>query len=382
MLPTQNLPVRSIPRSVPKPRETSSIAKREASAVLTTTVKKNKGQYRDLTYFVKRVSKLKLQNYWSINENELDIQIYFAEPEHLISKYQIYVDISVAFSIQIYGWFLNDDHQLYKDCKRTFFNITLNELLAKLQTLQLCEGIELSETKQADNVQEHVIQKKIRYQQYLAAASKQRKYTKEYQWSLNCEMLLANEMNICKPCRDNARKLKYENRRKISKSLEPAKLKAPVSFTSPERLVLTLKQQRLRNKQLEEHIEKMKLETETSGKHTNESLESDLMTLYSKADSKVIPPFMKLFWEEQQKYVVRSKTGRRYHPIIIKLCLALAAKSSSAYSELKYDSEEGSGVLVLPSLRALRDYRNYIRPTRGFNSKVVWDVKEKNKRAL
>ena len=166
-------------------------------------------------------------------------------------------------------------------------------------------------------------------------------------------------MGICKPCRDNSRKLKYENQQKISKSLEPAKLKAPVSFTSPERLVLKLKQQRLRNKQLEGHIEKMKLETETSGKHTNESLESDLMTLYSKADSKVIPPFMKLFWEEQQKYLV------------IKFCLALTAKSSFAYSELRYDSEKGSGVLVLPGFRTLRDYRNYIRPTRGFNPKVV-----------
>ena len=379
MLPTQNLPVKSIPRSVVKPRETSSIAKREASAVLTTTVKKNKRQYRDFMDFVKRVSKLKLQNYWSIIENEQDIQIYFTEPEYLISKYQIYVDISLAFSIQIYGWFLNDDHQLYKDCKRTFFNITLNELLAKLQTLQLCKGIELFEIKQADNVQKHVIQKKIRYQQYLATDNQQRKYTKEYQRSLNCEMLLTNEMDICKPCRDNSLKLKHENLRKISKSLEPAKLKAPVSFTSPERLVLTLKQQRLRNKQLEEHIEKIKLEIETSGKHINESLESDLVTLYSKADSRVVPPFMKLFWEEQQKYLVRSKTGRRYHPMIIKFCLALAAKSSSAYSELRYDPEKGSGVLVLPSLRSLRDYRNYIRPTRGCNPKVVWDLKEKTK---
>ena len=65
-------------------------------------------------------------------------------------------------------------------------------------------------------------------------------------------------MDTCKPCRDNARKLKYDNQRQISKSLEPAKLKAPVSFTSPERLVVTLKQQKLRNKQLEEDIEKMK----------------------------------------------------------------------------------------------------------------------------
>ena len=62
MLPTLNLPFKSIPRSVLIPRETSSIAKREASAVLTTTAK-NTRQYRDFTDFVQKVSKLKLQNY-------------------------------------------------------------------------------------------------------------------------------------------------------------------------------------------------------------------------------------------------------------------------------------------------------------------------------
>ena len=67
-----------------------------------------------------RVSKLKLQNFWSIIKDEQDIQIYFTEPEYLISKYQIYVDISLAFSIQIYGWLLNDDHQLYKIAKEHF----------------------------------------------------------------------------------------------------------------------------------------------------------------------------------------------------------------------------------------------------------------------
>ena len=202
----------------------------------------------------------------------------------------------------------------------------MNELLAKLQTLQLCKGIELSEIKQANNVQKHVIQKKIRYHQYLATDNQQKKYPKEYQTSLNCEMLLVNAIDICKPCRDSSFKLKYKNQRKISKSIEPAKLKAPVSFTSPERLVLTLKQQRLKNKQLEEHIEKMKLEIEASGKHFNESLESDLVTLYSKADSKVVPPFMKLFWEEQQKYLTKSKTGRRYHPMI-QILLSLSCQT-------------------------------------------------------
>ena len=130
------------------------------------------------------------------------------------------------------------------------------ELLATLQTLQLCNSTDLSKIKKTYNVQKQVIQKKIRYQQYLTTYYQQRKYTKEYQWSLNCEILLTNEIYICKPCRDYSLKLKYENQQKISKNLEPAKLKAPVSFTSPQRFVLTLKQQR--PKQLEESIEKKK----------------------------------------------------------------------------------------------------------------------------
>ena len=64
---------------------------------------------------------------------------------------------------------------------------------------------------------------------------------------------------------------------------------------------------------------------------------------------------MKLFWDEQQKYLRTSKTGWRYHPMIIKYCLNLAAKLTAAYSELRYDSATVSGVLVLPNLRTLGD---------------------------
>ena len=85
-------------------------------------------------------------------------------------------------------------------------------------------------------------------------------------------------------------------------------------------------------------------------------------------DQEHVPPFMKLFWEEQQKYLSSSSSSSiRYHPMIIKYCLSLAAKSSSAYSDLRY----GYGVLFLPNLSTLRDYKNYIRPKRGFNNEVV-----------
>ena len=63
--------------------------------------------------------------------------------------------------------------------------------------------------------------------------------------------------------------------------------------------------------------------------------------------------------------------------MIIKFCLNLAAKSSSAYKDLRYDNKTGTGVLVLPSLRTLRNYKNYIRPTRGFNPDIVNELAKK-----
>ena len=37
----------------------------------------------------------------------------------------------------------------------------------------------------------------------------------------------------------------------------------------------------------------------------------------------------------------------------------------------------GSGILVLPSLRTLRDYKNYTHPTRGFNPAIINDLQKK-----
>ena len=63
--------------------------------------------------------------------------------------------------------------------------------------------------------------------------------------------------------------------------------------------------------------------------------------------------------------------------MIINFCLSLAAKSPSTYSDLRFDGKNNSGFLILPSLRTLRDYKNYIRPQRGFNPEVVNELAKK-----
>ena len=143
---------------------------------------------------------------------------------------------------------------------------------------------------------------------------------------------------------------------------------------SPERLKLTIQQHRLECKQLKERIDEMQRSITEKSQPVYSELSKDFVKIFSERKEDV-PPFMKLFWEEQQKYLSASNSKSvRYHPQIIKFCLSLAAKSSSTYSDIRYDKSSG---LVLPSLRTLRDYENYIRPQRGFNNVVVEDLRKK-----
>ena len=107
---------------------------------------------------------------------------------------------------------------------------------------------------------------------------------------------------------------------------------APIKHTAPERIKLTLQNIRLENKSLKSEVEQMKLEIEEKSLDIKDnSLHNDFVSIMSNADDSKIPPFMKYFWEEQQKYLSSSKTGVRYHPMIIRYCLGLAAKSPSFY---------------------------------------------------
>ena len=56
--------------------------------------------------------------------------------------------------------------------------------------------------------------------------------------------------------------------------------------------------------------------------------------------------------------------------MIIRYCLGLAAKSPF-YDDIRYGESNNTGFLMLPSRWRLRDYKNYIRPTQGFNRDVV-----------
>ena len=120
----------------------------------------------------------------------------------------------------------------------------------------------------------------------------------------------------------------------------------PVRFTLSDRIKLTLQQKSLECKQLERQISNMRKALDSDSKKVSSELSSDFHKLFWQCNEKEVLSFMKLFWEEQQKYISSSSpTSIRYHPMIIKFCLDLAAKSSSAYKDLQYDSTTGMAYL-------------------------------------
>ena len=117
----------------------------------------------------------------------------------------------------------------------------------------------------------------------------------------------------------------------------------------------------------------MKKALDTEDQRISRELSDDFQKLFSESDDSQFPPFTNLFWQEQQKYI-NSSTTIRYHPVILKFCLHLAAKLSSVLKDLCCDSTTVSDLLVFPSWMTLGDYKNYIKSTREFNPDVVNDL--------
>ena len=127
---------------------------------------------------------------------------------------------------------------------------------------------------------------------------------------------------------------------------------------------VTMPNYRLENKELKFELFKLKEEIESKSIPVDNELSSDFWTIMSDVDKSTVPPFIHLFWEEQQKYISAKKKGARYHPMIIRYSLGLASKSPAVYGDIRFDEKTQSGFLKLPSRRRLRDYKNYIRPQR------------------
>ena len=178
---------------------------------------------------------------------------------------------------------------------------------------------------------------------------------KLYQRPVDCIVL--NDNLLCNNCKS------YQRSKEVVG--KPLHINALLSTAKKERLIETIKEQRIVNKELTSKIKYMQYQINLHAVDVGEDLGGFIIKTMDDHKANTVSPFMKLFWGKQRE-VIGKGTRVRYHPMIIRFCLSLAAKSASAYDELR-----SSNVLTLPTRRTLRDYKNVVKPGSGFNHQVI-----------
>ena len=296
----------------------------------------------------------------------------------MVPLYEIFIGQSLRFQIRVLGWVLPDNHDIYGQYNSSCENVFLSNLVYSLNSYNVCQGIPDNLSIDYSLLVKHSIPKVfIPFQE-----NKLPLYESIFYRSNECSVL--TKTSVCIGCSQKQKKLLQRNNKSIKRKANsltiPLKPKAPISLTSPERIKVTIQSYRIENKMLKSEIQNLQHEISKSSMRIDDGLSADLIKIMSNAEKSEVSPFMKFFWEEQQKYInVSCKTSIRYHPMIIRYCLALQAKSAAAYNEMRFDEKTGTGFVVLPSQRRLRDYKNYIHPKQGFNHEIINELKNKIK---
>ena len=236
---------------------------------------------------------------WNIEKTNDRVVLRQLNPSLLLAEYEIIVDDSLGFTIIILGWLLPEVHFLCTRHLRSVRNITISlmsECTSSFQSL-------------------------------------------DYKRSKYCQILNHSD-NQCESCKSINKACLRSQTATSHKMSQPAKLFAPILQTSIAIIKLTFQNQRLRCSQLEKEIEKMRNELTNSSVEIDHEMSNDFVKILSDANENMTP-FMNLFWQQQKQLFSSCSHGVRYHPMVIRFCLSLAAKSSSCYEELR-----NSGILV------------------------------------
>lgn len=114
---------------------------------------------------------------------------------------------------------------------------------------------------------------------------------------------------------------------------------------------------------------KIETSTENLGVNVDDSLHEGLEGVMGEQTSSIREQyadgtFHRLFWDQQIQAISKNPKQRRWHPMLIRWCLFLRMKSSSAYDALR-------GILKLPCGRTLQDYTRWVKAGQGIQPEVT-----------
>ena len=227
------------------PRSSTAISKREQfNFFQQISPQPTPPAYKSFNEFQQRILLLNLGQEWSVSNNESFSSVVCYSVDHIIPKFEIYVESSLVFTIRVFGWLLNNDHEIYVKYERCFSNVTLSNLVKDLCSYTLCCGSNLPDEQSTMYVQKHVIPCKFSFLDFIKSSCKNRFFQTEYYRSIQCQMLVVDNQS-CSSCKKYTTNLISENNRKSLNSDVPAHVNAPLSATSTSRLRLSLLDERL-----------------------------------------------------------------------------------------------------------------------------------------
>ena len=191
-------------------------------------------------------------------------------------------------------------------------------------------------------------------------------YTKTLRHN-RCKLLISEE--VCGPCKTYRSDI-ISMRRNDKKDRVKATSHAKLTSLSREELIE-------RCKSLQEERRELTRKNLAMKKHMEQLIDSEGVTL-TETQSEIMLQCVndlegmlqedtpeKLLWEEQLK-AIKSNKNMRWHPAIIRWCIAIQSKSSSAYRVLRE-----AGFLRLPHESTLKKYTHYTDAAVGIQYDVL-----------
>lgn len=196
----------------------------------------------------------------------------------------------------MFGWVFHLEYSV--------LTVPIKTILSYLETKDLCKGVkETIVITNSHSLKHHTISKEYNVNNDKSLFSNA--VEDHYYRSPDCSLLVPH-LGSCTPCTKFTLFEMKSVERKKGESVVPVKSKAPISATSSSRLLATIQQYRLENKELTELVSKLQASIEKKSVKVNTDLHDDLQLMFQGVDQRKISPFLKLFWEQQMVYLKQN----------------------------------------------------------------------------
>lgn len=258
--------------------------------------------YKDINDLKSKDSKLALKG-WCRKDDDNAFTLDYFDGKHALPLYSVKIDSGLGFTVAAFGLFLPDNHRIHMEHKHSVSYVSISSLITEIGSLNVCPGLppseELPATDPVGGISEltrHTVLlcPEIYCDQDLSFQ------VSIYLRSADCVVL---QMSGKDSCDSFSKVLNAEVKRQkqsATKKVTSVKEKAPLAGSSKERLIATVKQQRIESKVLKEKLSGLEKEIQANSITVNEVLESDIISILDNTNLKKTP-HMDIFWQQQKK---------------------------------------------------------------------------------